>query len=243
MASTAWWSRGPTALGIIRGTEFFPVPPSELLERRLVASLSPAAAGRIEWIRLAGGPAGPAFPTAFTTAELLAPSAWVRAIGRYYTKPAGPPPSTGLLHVIGRAVATSAGPVMDVTGETSTETFTRQLLDATELTATRAAIVILQAEPVPGETIGSGPPDDQTEKLLLAAELAADGVGAVLLLPVLPAGTTSEVARILTAHIKQRAAGGPQALLTRLRTEIAPHVPPPVLDDVVLFLNAANYRS
>jgi hypothetical protein len=42
------------------------------------------------------------------------------------------------------------------------------------------AIVILQAEPAPGDAIGSGPPDDQTEKLMLAADLAADGVGVVL---------------------------------------------------------------
>ena len=244
-ASTAWWRRGRhTAAGIIRaGSELLPVPSPELLERRLVASMSPAAAGRIEWIRLVDGPDGSAFATGSTTAELLAPSAWVRAIGHYYTKRTGPHPSTGLLHVIGRAVATSTGAIMDVTGETTTETSTRQLLDITELEATRAAIVILQAEPVPGDTIASGPPDDQVEKLLLAADLAADGVGAVLLLPVLPAGTTAEIARILTAHIEQRAADGPHALLTRLRTEIAPHVPPPVLDDVVLFLNAANDRS
>jgi hypothetical protein len=243
--SAAWWRRGRrTAAGIIRaGSEHFPAPPFELLERRLVASLSPAAAGRIEWIRIVGRPGDAAFAIRSETAELLAPSAWVRAIGHYYTKPARPHPSTGLLHVIGRAIDTSAGPVMDVTGETTTETSTRQLLDATALAATRAAIVILQAEPVPGDTIGSGPPDDQAEKLLLAADLAADGVGAVLLLPVLPAGTTAEVARILTAHIEQRAADGPQVLLTRLRTAIASHVPPPVLDDVVLFLNAANDRS
>jgi hypothetical protein len=219
------------------------VPPSELLERRLVASLSPAAAGRIEWIRLVSGPGGAALLTAFTAAKLLAPVAWVRAIGHYYTKPTGPHPSIGLLHVIGRAVATSAGPVMDVTGETTTETSARRLLDATELAGTRAAIVILQAEPVPGDTIASGPPDDQAEKLLLAAELAADGGGAVLLLPVLPAGITAEVARILAAHIQPRVADGPQALLTKLRTEIAPHIPPAVLDDVVLFLNVPNDRS
>jgi hypothetical protein len=244
-ASAAWWRRGRrTATGIIRaGSEYFPVPPSELLERRLVASLSPAAAGRIEWVRLVGGPGDAPFATRSRTAELLAPRAWVRAIGQYYTKPADAHPSTGLLHVIGRAVATSTGPVMDVTGETTTETFTPRLLGATELAATRAAIVILQAEPVPGDTIASGPPHDQTEKLLLAAELTADGVGAVLLLPLLPASTTAEVARILTAHFEQRAADGPQALLTRLRTAIAPNVPPPVLDDVVLFLNAANDRS
>jgi hypothetical protein len=243
--SAAWWRRGRrTAAGIIRaGSEHFPAPPFELLERRLVASLSPAAAGRIEWIRLVGRPGDAAFAIRSEPAELLAPSAWVRAIGHYYTKPAGPHPSTGLLHVIGRAIDTSAGPVMDVTGETTTETSSRQLFDATALAATQADTVILQAEPVPGDTIGSGPPDDQAEKLLLAADLAADGVGAVLLLPVLPAGTTAEVARILTAHIGRRAADGPQVLLTRLRTLIAPHVPAPVLDDVVLFLNAANYRS
>jgi hypothetical protein len=167
----------------------------------------------------------------------------VRAIGQYYTQPAGPQPPAGLVHVIGRAVATSTGPVMDVTGETTKATSSRKLLDATALGATGAAIVILQAEPVPGDTIAGDPPDDQAEKLLLAAYMAADGVGAVLVLPVLPAGTTAEVARILTAYIEYPPADGPQVLLTRLRSEIAPHVPPSVLDDVVLFLNAANHRS
>jgi len=31
-------------------------------------------------------------------------------------------------------------------------------------------------------------------------------------------------------------------LLSRLRKVIAPHVPPPVLDDIVLFLNESRYR-
>jgi hypothetical protein len=244
-ASAAWWRRGRrTAAGIIRvGSDYIPVPPSDLLERRLVASLSPAAAGRIAWIRLVGAPGDEVFATGSTTSELLAPRAWVRAIGQYYTQPAGPQPPAGLVHVIGRAVATSTGPVMDVTGETTKATSSRKLLDATALGATGAAIVILQAEPVPGDTIAGDPPDDQAEKLLLAAYMAADGVGAVLLLPVLPAGTTAEVARILTAYIEYPPADGPQVLLTRLRSEIAPHVPPSVLDDVVLFLNAANHRS
>ena len=244
-ASAAWWRRGRrTAAGIIRvGSDYIPVPPSDLLERRLVASLSPAAAGRIAWIRLVGAPGDEVFATGSTTSELLAPRAWVRAIGQYYTQPAGPQPPAGLVHVIGRAVATSTGPVMDVTGETTKATSSRKLLDATALGATGAAIVILQAEPVPGDTIAGDPPDDQAEKLLLAAYMAADGVGAVLVLPVLPAGTTAEVARILTAYIEYPPADGPQVLLTRLRSEIAPHVPPSVLDDVVLFLNAANHRS
>ena len=34
-----------------------------------------------------------------------------------------------------------------------------------------------------------------------------------------------------------------QVLLTRVRAAVAPHVPPPVLDDIVLFLNARRYRS
>ena len=67
----------------------------------------------------------------------------------------------------------------------------------------------------------------------------------MLLLPVLPARITGELARIITTHIRQQQGADPgaQALLTRVRAAVMPHVAPQVLDDIVLFLNAARYRS
>jgi hypothetical protein len=65
----------------------------------------------------------------------------------------------------------------------------------------------------------------------------------VLLLPVLPAAIAADLARIVTAHVTSRHGGDVQVLLTRLRTAISPHVPPPALDDVALFLNEARYRT
>lgn len=93
------------------------------------------------------------------------------------------------------------------------------------------------------DTIGDDPPDDQAEKLRLGAALATDGIPAVLLLPVLPAGIAEELTRIITDHARLRLGGDAELLLTRVRAAVAPHVPPPVLDDIVLFLNVARYRS
>jgi hypothetical protein len=119
------------------------------------------------------------------------------------------------------------------------------LLAVTDLERTQPAMVILQAEPGQADTIGAVPPDDQAEKLRLGAALASDGIPAVLLLPVLPAGIMGELARIITTHIGQQQGGDArvQVLLTRLREAVAPHVAPQVLDDIVLFLNVARYRS
>jgi hypothetical protein len=119
---------------------------------------------------------------------------------------------------------------------------TASLLGAAELRQGQPALVVLQAEPAPS-AIGDGPPDDQPEKLALARELALDGVPAVLLLPALPAGTAHEAARVICAHAGNRRGADAQVLLPRLRAVIAPHVPPPVLDDIALFLNESRYRQ
>ena len=252
-ASTAWWRRGHgSALGVIQGVgrRFRNLKLlADPWERVLVASLSPDAAGRIEWIRLVDTIGPLLFDPGSRKATLLAPAAWARTLSRYYTTslssteflwPAHP---TGLLHVIGRAVATSAGPAMDAGVDVPAESGAQQLLfTLTELKQLQPATVILQAEPVPGDAIGAGTPDDQAEKLLLGAALAGDGIPVVLLLPVLPAGTTDELARIVTAHAEFGRSGDPQVLLTRVRAAVAPHVAPQVLDDIVLFLNA-RYRS
>ncbi len=247
-ASTAWWHRGHgTALGVIHDPEGVGDLGimAEPWERLLADSLSPDAAGRIEWIRLADADFPLPFPPLVPESTLVAPAAWARALAAYY-KPLRAMFPIGLLHVIGRAVATSAGPAMDVGAEAPAEPGVQQLLfSVTELKQPEPAMVILQAEPAPGDTIGAGPPDDQAEKLRLGAALAADGVQAVLLLPVLPAGITDELARIITTHIgrQQGADANAQVLLTRVRAAVTPHVAPQVLDDIVLFLSVASYRT
>jgi len=62
-------------------------------------------------------------------------------------------------------------------------------------------------------------------------------------LPILPDSIADEIARAVAGHASRHPGGHePTALLTRLRAIIAPHVPPPVLDDIVLFLNEARHR-
>jgi hypothetical protein len=61
--------------------------------------------------------------------------------------------------------------------------------------------------------------------------------------PALPDVSAVQLTEIIAAHMRYRQGADAQVLLTRLRKAIAPHVPPPVLDDVVLFLNETRYRS
>jgi hypothetical protein len=179
----------------------------------------------------------------------VAPLAWTRPLSQYYTQAFRFSPSAGgqpvaVLHVIGRAVATSAGPAMDVADRYPAESSAEPTpLSVTDIERPQPAMVILQAEPASAEAIGDGPPDDQAEKLRLGAALAADGIPAVLLLPDLPAGLMDELARIIAEHARLRRSDAAQVLLARVRATVAPHVPPPVLDDIVLFLNVARYRS
>jgi len=241
-AGLPWWLDGGTALGTIwlpLDAERASVP----WERVMSASLSPHAAGRIEWIRLVQTSS---FLSGLSSqARLDAPPAWTRAIGSSYAPARDTGEGLGLRHVIGRTVATSAGPVMDMSGDTGTagNAGDERLLGITELKLGRPGTVILQAEPVVGDPADTRLSDDHAEKLQLGAALAEDGVPAVFLLPPLPSDITDELSRIITAHAGQRQSGDAQGLLARLRKAIAPHVPPQVLDDVVLFLNVAKYRS
>jgi hypothetical protein len=228
-------------------------------ERIVAASLGADAAGRIEWRRimlvsvLRWG-IQPGYPA------LVAPPAWERALRPHYGPQDGADAFSGVLHVIGRATDTSAGPAMEVASDgsaTEGRATGGRLLGVSELKRNGPAVVILQAEPASTATIGAvtdpGPPSDQVEKLRLGAAIAQDGVLAVFLFPVLPAAIASELAEIISAHAKAtgktpdpktlnikltRRGVDAEALLTRLRAAIAPHVPPQVLDDVVLFLNA-----
>jgi hypothetical protein len=259
-ASARWWGRGKDpADGRIRydfnrpDREFVAAP----WERILSASLAPEAAGRVEWVRLVSRPL--AYGTYSTRSVLSAPPAWARTLGTRYSPPRAS--SAGMIaihHVIGRAVTTAAGPCMDVSGgpaaapsapsgpaAPASTPGAGELLGARDLKARQPGIIVLQAEPV-ALAIGDfplTPPDDQPEKLALAAELAQDGAPAVLVLPVLPDSIADEIAQAVAAHAA-RHEGGRQAgaLLARLREIIAPHVPPPALDDIVLFLNEARQR-
>ena len=243
-ATARWWRRGHcTALGTI-GVSWQGADLARAWERILVASLSPEAAGRVEWIRIVDRSSNTA--TRSAGSELLAPSAWKRPLQPRYGPARGADDPVGLRHVIGRAVATSAGPAMDISGDaatTSAEADVGRLLGVSELKRGAPSVVILQAEPAASTVGRDEPPDDQAEKLRLGAELARDGVPAVLLLPGLPTRLATEIALIITGYANSGQRGGAQRLLTRLRAAIAPQVRPPVLDDVVLFLNAAEYRS
>jgi hypothetical protein len=284
-AGTRWWRRWQgTALGAI----CVPLQPFAVSatrpndvhwERVMTGSLSPAAAGRIEWIRFitvpsSGDRLGWPVDTAVlspdelrdvavagrgripdsrsfhrpASAVLAAPSAWDRALRQYYTPTGDSGASIGLRHVIGRAVATAAGPVMQVTDEAAvtgppvTPPGAEPFLGMLQLKRQQPDIVILQAEPAPLYEKGTEPPEDQAEKLRLAAGLIEEGVSVVILLPVLPAAVVEDLAQVISEHAGRWGDTAAQLLLTRLRQVIAPHVPPPVLDDVVLFLNAAEYR-
>jgi hypothetical protein len=252
-ASPAWWHKGRgTALGVIRTPyEHLRVP----WERALAASLGPDAAGRVEWVRLVVNREDASLVQRkikeaqeritellardVTGVDLDAPTAWRRALPQHHPllRPAG----IAVRHVIGRAVATSAGPVMSVTGEASSGTTASaepmEFLGVRELTLPAPGIVVLQAEPTASDTIGATPPDDQAEKLKLAAELAQDGIPAVILLPVVPGSIAVELAQVIIAHAKDQRGVDPLTLLRQLRAAITPHVPPQVLDDVILILN------
>ena len=227
-------------------------------ERLLAASLGPAAAGRIEWVRLAGDQVR-AVHSGNLGAELMAAPAWSRPFAGYYRRPepsltagvpelvsglAGPAssgrPGPLVRHVIGRAVRTSAGPCMNVSGK-SRAGRDAKLLAARDLTRGRPLVVVLQAEPADGEGAGAARRYDLADKLRLATDLLDDGVPAVLVLPALPARIAREVALIVTSYADTpgRSAEDVQVdLLRPLRAAITRQVEPAVLDDVILFLNA-----
>jgi hypothetical protein len=267
-APAGWWHAGRgTAPGVIQMAGLSAGLRAQPWERMLSASLAPEAAGRIEWIRIfsaaparnspsPGAPAEPApvhggpVPTRQVNV-LQSPGAWNSGIGDMYSSVSGPsqPPSPAVAardiqHVIGQAVATSAGPVMEVA---DTEAALRpsnvtRFLCIPELEEGSPQLVILQAIPSATELAGSALREDEPEKLALAAGLAEDGVPAILLLPVLPASLVPEVARAITAQrVAREGRGDAQRLLARLRKVIAPHVPPQVLDDIVLFLDQGRY--
>ena len=270
-ASIAWWRKGRVpALGVISLPEAGQLAAPQAWER-LLTELGGEAAGRIEWIRLVSGVAlpeadsatmpssysgeaaprlpptpGPALGRAAYArgAMLLAPTAWQRALREFYDQPEPSGARPMVRHVIGRAIVTSAGPAMDVSDGVAAESGPgeQRLLDVTELKSGSPDMVILQAEPVSVDPADLRLSDEHAERLQLGAALAGDGVPAVFLLPALPADTTAEVARLITAHARGLPGQDAQVLLTGLRKTIE-QVTPRSLDDVVLFLSRARYRS
>jgi hypothetical protein len=253
----AWWDRQrqiPVA-GIMRASR---IQADRPWERILAASLGPAAAGRIEWVRLAADQVR-AVHSGDRGVELIAAPAWGRPLAGYYRRPepsltagvpelvsgpAGPVssrrPGPRVRHVIGRAVPTSAGPCMNVSGE-SRAGRGATLLAVGDLARGRPLVVVLQAEPADGQGTGTVRRYDLADKLRLATSLLDDGVPAVLILPALPVRLAREVALIVTAFAETpgRSAEDIQvALLRPLREAIMRQVEPSVLDDIILFLNA-----
>lgn len=218
-----WWNRRrDTAPGVIRVTREDASRPWESI---LVAALGPGATGRIEWTRVVESRTA-LRPGERKQASLVASPAWQRELGQQY-----PVPSGSIQHVIGRAVDTAAGPAMDVDGD---------LVTTRLISASKPQLVILQAEPASDARV-TGPSDDMTEKLALAAALIEDGIPSVLLLPVLPAAFARQISRIVTAYATSRHRDDPRALLVKVRKVITGHVSLVVLDDVILFLNSCRF--
>ena len=192
--------------------------------------LGPAAAGRIDWVRwqeTAVAPRQPAGPGV----QVLAPKEWTAQLHRAYSE--GPDDGPALLrHVIGRAVTTSSGTLVDIGGDASAS----HLVGVQELAA-GPAVVVLQAEPT-DVAVDGGLTDDAPEKLTLAADLIEAGVQAVMVLPALQLG----LARIVWRHLDAVQQEPPtRERLTTLwvaaRAELRPHVAATVLDDLVLITN------
>lgn len=203
-------------------------------ERILAASLGPAAAGRIEWVRLAAD-------------EVLAADSGGRGTELMVAQAEGPlaaaaaPGIRGprVRYVTGRAVRTSMGPCMNLSGELRPGRG-MALRTAEDLARRQPMVVVLQAEAAGREAAGAVGHDDLEDKMQLAMALLEDGVPAVLILPVLPAGLIREVRRLVTAFAEADGRSGPQiraTLVRPVRAAIARGAGPAVLDDVIVFLN------
>src|SRR6516165_10591969 len=176
-ATSEWWSTG-TAAGIILvkladGTQPW--------ERIITEALGPHAAGRIDWYRRLIG--GTRLPDAHGSAAVAldAPAEWLRYFGRFYKAGEGPyaereeaESPVRVRYAIGRAVSTSAGPRLDVSGERTESSSARELLGTEALSRGAPSLIVLQAEPT-SEDVEAGPRDDLLEKLALAVDLLEAG--------------------------------------------------------------------
>jgi len=141
-------------------------------------------------------------------------------------------------HAVGRAVATSSGPRLDVSREAGEAVSAAQLLGVEQPVVGRPALVILQAEPT-AEAVDADLSDDGPERLALARDLIEAGVPAVLMLPALQAELADAVDAVIASRLAALARGRlrPRRLRAEIRGAIPRHVEPRVLDDIVLFLN------
>jgi hypothetical protein len=237
VASATWWQdpAGPAKGSIVIEGVDGTVP----WERMLAASLGPDAAGRVRWHRMVAGNVEPYSTRRSTGIAIQTPAVWVPGLTAAYreqlTLEETRKRPLRVLHAIGRAVITSAGPRLDVSGDAAEAAGTSELPGAEVLTSRHPRLIILQAEPVIGE-IDVRPVDDLPEKLALAADLMEAGARAVLILPALPAS----LILVITTTIARWGARGTEeeSMQKKLRTALAGTVDPSVLDDIVLFKNA-----
>jgi hypothetical protein len=240
-ASGRWWRKGA---GAVRGD--IELPSSQVprpWERNLAASLGPGTAGRIEWVRRLNTFADPYTVNGATGVTVDAPTAWRTDLDRYYDLSVRSPGTEDLplrlRHAVGRALATSAGPRLDVSGEATAISSANQLLDAEHLVRERPALVVLQAEPT-DELVDLSLQDDLPERLALAADLIEAGVPAVLVLPALPIDLARTAMETTAAYAASPQIEDARLLRAQLRRALNPHVEPAVLDDLVLFVNSGR---
>jgi len=252
-ADATWWSRG-TAPGVLI---LAPADAGQPWERMISASLGREAAGRVVWYRRGSASVRPLLPwwvrwvpAAWRSApargrvELTAPPEWHLALASHYVR--SEPDFLSNLdavrvrHAIGRAVSTSAGPRLDISGEQARSGSARELLGIEELTSNAPALLVLQAEPVSDEATGEI--DDLMEKLALAVDVSlASPACDVLIVPAIPAISAENVARAIARHADRRQRRDPRLLQADLRRLLGSEVPPATLDDLVLFKNVARY--
>jgi hypothetical protein len=237
-ASDRWWRKGTGAAG-----GDIELPSSQATrpwERTLAASLGPGSAGRIEWVRLLTTSAKSFEINDTTGVAVDAPSAWQADLDRLYEASTGSQRTNDgplrLRHAMGRAVATSAGPRLDVSGEATTITSADELLDAEHLVRRRPALVVLQAEPV-DEIVDVSLQDDLPERLALSADLIEAGAPAVLVLPALRTDLARAAIETIAAQAATPQSDDARLLRAKLRRALKRHIEPSVLDDLVLFLN------
>jgi hypothetical protein len=239
-----WWRKvGRTAGGDIR---LEPTQATQPWERILATSLGPGAEGRIEWVRLLTTSAMPFEVSDATAVAVNAPPAWKADLDQRYQAVAGSrftgDGSLRLRHAMGRAVATSAGPRLDISGEATAVFSTEVLLDAGQLVRGRPALVVLQAEPA-DEVVDVGLSDDSPERLALAADLIEAGAPAVLVVPALRTDLARTVIQAIATQTATWQSNSNTKDARNLRTKLRRAIKTrsadawQVLDDLVLYLN------
>ncbi|MGH3170329.1 MAG: hypothetical protein ACRDN0_31155, partial [Trebonia sp.] len=250
-ASGKWWSRG-TASGVI---DLANADADAALpwERMLSKSLGPGAAGRVSWYRrmevsIRLRDLMPSLLFEEGGVRFFAPDQWQNLLPAAERRP-----GNMTCYAIGQATSTSAGPRLGIGGDASGGA--PEMMGSAEFKRLESELIVLQALPVADESeLFAG--DDLPEKLELAVDLINAGASpVVLIVPAIPAALADDVARVIKQHAAKGASIGytlvktirrrqrkeflpdPRALRKKLRKILAPHVPPALLDDLVLFVN------